>query len=171
MNEFLKLQNELRILNISFSVDDGKAAVPDAVEILTAWKNKRYSVEVFWKPRGGFGISAFRRGDLPSGFDGPDEMYKSAREASSRIAQLLETESSTDSEKALTVAELRLVRNMTQKSLAEALGVDVSVVTKRELAAASSMRLDTLANLAAALGGQLEVAVKFDGARRFLRLQ
>lgn len=168
MNEFTKLQSALKEAGIPFELEVGSPALEAGPDYLVVRKAPDYLIDVEWRARGGFGISASRRSDPPSGFDQPDEMYRNAAAAALRIVELWVAEGRTDASRKLAIAELRLLSGMTQKSLAEALGVDVSVVTKRESAEPSSMRLDTLKNLAEALGGELEVAVRIGDQRRFL---
>lgn len=170
MNEFSKLQDALTQADIPFEVDRGAPAVEGAPEFLVIRKAPDYLIEVEWRARGGFGISSSRRGDPPAGFDAPDEMYRGATAAALRIAELWTAEGRTDASKKLAVAELRLLRGMTQKSLAEILNVDVSVVTKREASEPSSMRVDTLKNLVEAMGGELELAVRIGNTRRLLQI-
>jgi hypothetical protein len=170
MNEFKKLQDALKGAGIPFEIDQGVPAVDSAPEFLIIRKSSGYLIDVEWRARGGFGISSSRRNDPPSGFDEPDEMYRNAASAALRITELWATEGRTDASKKLAVAELRLLRGMTQKSLAEILDVDVSVITKRESVEPSSMRVDTLKNLVEALGGELEVAVRVGNTRRLLQI-
>jgi len=170
MNEFTKFQLALTKAGIPFEVDSGSTLLDNAPEFLIIRKAPDYLIDVEWRPRGGFGVSSSRRNDPLSGFDEPDEMYRHASSAALRIVELWTTEGRTDASKKLAIAELRLLQGMTQKSLAEFLNVDVSVVTKRESAEPSTMRVDTLKNLAKALGGELEVAVLIGNTRRLLQV-
>lgn len=168
MNEFKKLQSALEEAGIPFELETGTPVSDAGPDYLVVRKAPDYLIDVEWRARGGFGISSSRVNDPPSGFDQPDEMYRNSTAAALRIAELWTTEGRTDASKKLAIAELRLLSGMTQKALAEALGVDVSVVTKRESADPSTMRLDTLKNLAQALGGELEVSVRIGDQRRSL---
>jgi len=170
VNEFERLQEALASAGLPVEVEAGAPAVTGGPEFLTVRKSPDYLIDVEWRRRGGFGVSSSRRGDPPTVFDGHDEIYRTASAAAVRIVELWATEGRTDASKKLMLAELRLLRGMTQQSLAELLDVDVSVVTKRESVDPSTMRVDTLKHLAAALGGELEVAVRIGDSRRLLQV-
>jgi hypothetical protein len=170
MRDFDQLTLALRDAGIDYTLEPAApATIEDPAEFLVIVRG-RYVIDVVWRRRIGFGISAYRDGES-AGFDGPDEIYRHPAEAALRITELATTESRTDRERSLSLAELRLIRNMTQRSLAALLGIDVSVVTKRESGASGSMRLGTLNDVVQALGGELEIAARFGQERRVLQFK
>jgi DNA-binding XRE family transcriptional regulator len=112
-------------------------------------------VIVEWRPALGFGVST------PSdGFgEGPDEFYADVPSALSRIVGLLQNGGHTIPFQPEALRRLREARGITQSQLAELMGVRQAAISKIERR--GDVSLDTLRRFVQALGGVLEVKVKF----------
>jgi DNA-binding Xre family transcriptional regulator len=124
-----------------------------------------FSIEVEWHRHRGFGISAGR--ELVFG-SGVDEVFGSADGAFDRVAYLVATGEGTSTSEALDLGELRKLRGLLQKDVAERLGISKSGLAQMERPASlTSMQVDTLRKLVAGLGGELVLKAQFpDGGER-----
>jgi DNA-binding XRE family transcriptional regulator len=122
-----------------------------------------YVIEVEWQRHRGFGIAAGR--ELVFG-SGVDEVYGSADAAFDRIEQLLETRESTSDEAPVNLIDLRKLRGLLQKDVAEQLGISKSGLAQMERAdSLTTMQIDTLRKLIASLGGELVLSAHFPEGR------
>ncbi len=137
-------------------------ARPEGTYLLTIAR-RDYVVEVEWQRHRGFGIAAGR--DLAFG-SGVDEIYGSADAAFERIEQLLEARESTSSETPLNLIDLRKLRGLLQKDVAEQLGISKSGLAQMERAdSLTTMQIDTLRKLIASIGGELVLSAHFPEGR------
>jgi DNA-binding XRE family transcriptional regulator len=140
-------------------------AKADGSYFLTLTRPDGFTIEVEWHRHRGFGIVAGR--ELVFG-SGVDEVYGSVDAAYERIARLLATGQSTSHSDALGLGELRKLRSLLQKEVAERLGISKSGLAQMERPASlNTMQLDTLRKLVASLGGELVLKAQFpDGRER-----
>jgi DNA-binding XRE family transcriptional regulator len=124
--------------------------------------HRRGSFTVHWAPASGFGLhpasneAAF--GELPS------ESYADTAMLLRRVAQLVE-----DGEVgAAKLRDLRAVQGLSQADLAARLGIQQAAVSKVERR--QDLHLDTLSAIITALGGTLEMKVKFPGGEVPLKM-
>ena len=142
------------------SIDE--PATPDGTYFL-AIASDGHVIEVEWQRHRGFGIAAGR--DLVFG-SGVDEVYGSADSAFERIEQLLETGKSTSNEAPVNLIDLRKLRGLLQKEVAEQLGISKSGLAQMERAdSLTTMQIDTLRKLVASLGGELVLSAHFPEGR------
>ena len=162
MNEIERLRSK-----VLARIPGAEATVDRPNNPLTQWwldvlhRGKRVTIE--WRPRRGFGITARKT----SYGAGSDELYTDVTSAARRTVQLLRTGQRTKQPGELSLGEMRLSRNMQQASIARTLGssqVAVSNIERR-----GDIRLKTLGKYVHALGGRLEIAVRFPGKRVFLK--
>lgn len=134
---------------------------PEGVWFLTFARSDGYLIEVEWQRNRGFGIAA--GSDLVFG-TGVDEVYGAASTTLERIAHLVETGEPTSNEAALELAELRKLRGLLQKQVAESVGITKSGLAQMERPAAlAAMQIDTLRKLIAGMGGELVLTARFPG--------
>lgn len=146
--------------DVSVSVEP--PARPDGTYFLTIARDD-YAVEIEWQRNRGFGMAAGR--DLVFG-SGVDEVHGSVAAAFDRIEQLLETRESTSREASVNLIDLRKLRGLLQKDVAEQLGISKSGVAQMERAESlTTMQIDTLRKLIATLGGELVLSARFPGGR------
>ncbi len=137
-------------------------AVPEGIYFLTIARDD-YVIEVEWQRHRGFGIAAGR--DLVFG-SGVDEVYGSADAAFQRIEQLMETRESTSDNAPVNLIDLRKLRGLLQKDVAEQLGISKSGLAQMERAnSLTTMQIDTLRKLVASLGGELVLSAHFPEGR------
>jgi len=137
-------------------------ARPEGTYLLTIARGD-YVVEVEWQRHRGFGIAAGR--DLAFG-SGVDEIYGSADAAFERIGQLLEARESTSSGAPVNLIDLRKLRGLLQKDVAEQLGISKSGLAQMERAdSLPTMQIDTLRKLIASIGGELVLSAHFPEGR------
>lgn len=137
-------------------------ALPEGTYLLTIARGD-YVIEVEWQRHRGFGIAAGR--DLAFG-SGVDEIYGSADAAFERIGQLLEIGESTSSEAPMNLIDLRKLRGLLQKDVAEQLGISKSGLAQMERAGSlTTMQIDTLRKLIASIGGELVLSAHFPEGR------
>lgn len=124
-----------------------------------------YLIEVEWQKHRGFGIAAGR--DLTFG-SGVDEVYGSAEGVFERILELLETNEPTSNEEPVNLIDLRKLRGLLQKDVADSLGISKSGLAQMERPdALTAMQIDTLRKLVASLGGKLVLSARFpEGGER-----
>jgi len=111
---------------------------------------------VAWRPKFGFGIFASSEyGDRPS------EIYSDVSQAFTRIHQLLVQHAGNSPRgEGISLKEIRQVVGITQTKLAETLDVNPEVVSRQEKR--DDPKVSTLAAYVQAMGGRLEVRVRFD---------
>jgi DNA-binding XRE family transcriptional regulator len=143
--------------DLSVSVEE--PARPDGLYFLTINRTDGFVVEVEWQRHRGFGIVAGR--DLAFG-SGVDEVYGSAEGAVERIGGLVETGEATSSDQAVDLIDLRKLRGLLQKDVADRLGISKSGIAQMERPEAlNSMQIDTLRRIVASLGGELVLTARF----------
>lgn len=120
------------------------------------------SFTVQWKPGEGFGLHAE---SVEAAFgDLPPERYEDAAMLLRRVGQLLEN----GQVGLVGLRDLREVHGLSQTDLATRLGIQQAAVSKVERR--QDLRLDTLHAIVTALGGTLEMKVKFPGGEVPLRM-
>lgn len=159
MNAFDQLVVRLRKRlggNVHVSVEEPASAA--GTYFLTVARDD-YAVEVEWQRHCGFGIAAGR--ELAFG-SGVDEVYGSAESVFERILGLLETTEATSNEAPVNLIDLRKLRGLLQKDVADNLGISKSGLAQMERPSAlTGMQIDTLRKLIASLGGQLILSAHF----------
>lgn len=147
----------------TFSVDE--PARPDGIWFLALSRSDGFTIEVQWHRNRGFGIVAGRELIFGSGVD---EICGSGDTAFDRVAYLAATGEETSISPALDLGELRKLRGLLQKDVAERLGISKSGLAQMERPAAlTSMQVETLRKLVASLGGELVLKAQFpDGRER-----
>jgi DNA-binding XRE family transcriptional regulator len=168
MNSFNQFAGRVRAelaTNGDLAIAIDEPVTPDGSWFLSVSRSDGFMVEVEWHRHRGFGIVAGR--ELVFG-SGVDEVYGSVDAAFDRAAQLLATGEATSNSDALDLGELRKLRGLLQKDVAERLGISKSGLAQMERPASlSSMQLDTLRKLIASLGGELVLRAQFpDGRER-----
>jgi DNA-binding Xre family transcriptional regulator len=125
-------------------------------------------VTLEWKHDRGFGITT---NPHAGGYgEGADESYGDAEAAYERIAALLLGRANTMPPESVRLRELRAMRGISQVELAELLRVQQAAVSKLERR--KDIRVSTLRAVAAAMGGELKVSVKFpDGMEKQLQFE
>lgn len=120
-----------------------------------------HPVTVEWRPGKGFGVSSKR----PGGYgEGPDEVLPDLDAASRRVIGLLLARARTRPPEAVRLRELRSARGLSQVELAKRLRVNQAAVSKLEKR--SDLRLRTLREVVAAMGGELVIRARFpDGEK------
>jgi DNA-binding Xre family transcriptional regulator len=124
-----------------------------------------YLLNVEWRPHCGFGVTS----NPDSGYgEGADEVYPDLASARERVAALLHSRTRTGPPAAATLESLRRARRVTQSELARHLGKRQASIAKLERR--SDIRLSTLQQVVAAMGGRLVVRAQFpDGMDRELQ--
>ncbi|WP_159396706.1 helix-turn-helix domain-containing protein [Sorangium cellulosum] len=114
------------------------------------------SVVVEWRPRVGFGVSS-----TPSdGYgEGQDELYDTTEGALARIVEVLEEGVRTQPPDEHVLKRLREARGASQIAIAELMGVRQATISKIERR--RDLNVGTLRRFVEALGGVLEVSVRF----------
>ncbi len=113
-----------------------------------------------WSQVSGFGISNTSKENFA---EGPDEVFASLEQAQRRVGQLLTTIERTSPPVALLLSRLRERRGLTQRELADRLGVRQATISGLEHR--GDVQLSTLRRVLNALGGVLEVFGSFPDAR------
>ena len=118
------------------------------------------AVAVEWRNGMGFGVSS-----LPTdGYgDGPDEIYADLRQLVRRVVHLFAHSERTAPMSEGALSELREQLRVPQAEVAKRLGITQAAVSKLERR--SDMSIQSLRNLVRALGGHLEIAVRFPDDR------
>lgn len=115
-----------------------------------------HSVTVEWRPGAGLGILS--SDDVIYG-EGVHEVFPDLEPALARVAALLRGRSRTSPPNTTILRELRRSRRMSQEELARRLRVRQAAVSKFERR--SDIRISTLKSFVTAMGGELELHVKF----------
>lgn len=124
--------------------------------------HRKGSFVVHWQPEAGFGLH-------PSGEDAaygelPAERYEDTAMLLRRVEQLVE-----DGEiGTLGLRDLRELNGLSQADLAGRLGIQQAAVSKVERR--QDLHLDTLSAIVRALGGTLEMKIKFPGGEMPLKM-
>jgi DNA-binding XRE family transcriptional regulator len=148
-----------------FKLIVSKPKLPDGIWFLTLARQDGYLIEVEWQRNRGFGVAAGKTMVFGSGVD---EIYGSPSTTLVRIRHLLETGEETSRSATLELGDLRKLRGLLQKDVAERLGISKSGLAQMERPASlTSMQIDTLRRLVAGMGGELVLTARFpDGAER-----
>jgi DNA-binding XRE family transcriptional regulator len=148
-----------------WTVEIDEPARPDGSWFLALCRSDGFIIEVEWRRHRGFGIVAGRKLIFGSGVD---EIWGSVDGAFDRVAYLVATGEGTSSSETLDLGELRKLRGLLQKDVAERLGISKSGLAQMERPASlTSMQVDTLRKLIASLGGELVLKAQFpDGRER-----
>ena len=155
MNEVERLRNRLQERFPTASLAMDPAETPSGSSWLDV-ELQGHHVTVAWRPEAGFGIST------PSGDDfdsGADEIYTSESAALDRVQELLLGRVRTVPPRELTLPKLREMRELSQVELASRLQVSQGALSRMERR--SDMRIGSLRNAIAAMGGELEVRASF----------
>jgi len=120
-----------------------------------------HPVNVEWRPEQGFGITSKHS---PGYGEGPDEVLPDLAAAMRRVKSLLLAGARTRPPEAVRLRELRSARGLSQVELAKRLQINQAAVSKLEKR--SDLRIRTLRDVVAAMGGQLVIRARFpDGER------
>lgn len=112
---------------------------------------------VLWQEGRGFGL--FTGKDDGALGDRPTEIYREARDASRRLLQLSAAWKAAGVQPSLALRDVRHLVGETQVEIARALGLDQAGVSRLE--ARHDWKLSTLRDYISAMGGVLEVRVRF----------
>lgn len=116
-----------------------------------------HSVGIVWNRERGLGVSSSALGE---GYgEGPEEVYRTPGEVTSRVIDLLKNRRRTKPPREVLLRELRARFEITQEELAERLGVGQGSVSRMERR--KDMTLSTLRKLIEAMGGELRVVARF----------
>jgi DNA-binding Xre family transcriptional regulator len=120
-----------------------------------------HPVTVEWRPGQGFGVTSKRS----SGYgEGTDEVLPDLAAATRRVTSLLLAGARTRPPEAVRLRELRSARGLSQVELAKRLRIKQAAVSKLEKR--SDLRIRTLRDVVAAMGGQLVIRARFpDGEK------
>ncbi|MGV3664154.1 MAG: helix-turn-helix domain-containing protein [Prosthecobacter sp.] len=125
--------------------------------------HRTQSFTVHWESKTGFGLHPASEdavfGELPS------ERYAETAMLLRRVEQLLNEEGEVG---AVGLRDFREVQGLSQAELAQRLGIQQAAVSKVERR--QDLHLDTLSAIVKALGGTLEMKVKFPGGEVPLRV-
>ncbi|SEH12895.1 Helix-turn-helix domain-containing protein [Sphingopyxis sp. YR583] len=111
--------------------------------------------QILWQKSSGFGVYV-----RETGFGArPQEIYRKATEAGARVLQLAAQWKKDATHHALRLNELRHLLGETQGDVAKALNLDQARISKIENAA--DMKISTLLDFLAAMGGTLELRARF----------
>lgn len=120
-------------------------------------RGREWGFPVSWRADLGFGFYT----DPDVGFgERPSETYSDAQLAARRAATLVREAELGRAPKPMGLAELRELRQVTQSALAERLHKSQAAVSKLE--ARNEVQIGTLRETVMALGGHLEICVRFD---------
>lgn len=155
-NPFSELLDALRAEGLSVQAD---IDAPETGEgewwadiVLDGWK-----ATVSWRAATKFGVYTSEDG---FGFK-PDEVYADVGKAALRLLQLRRrTERDTDLATALTLKDVRQLTAVSQETIAERLKKGQAEVSRLE--AREDAKLSTIDEFVRALGGTLEISVRFD---------
>lgn len=114
------------------------------------------SSTVLWRERLGFGL--FSRDEGGFG-DRPDELYRDPMGAVKRLLQMAAHWKRTEAPPMLGLRDVRHLAGETQSNVAQSLGMDQAGVSRLEMRA--DWKLSTLRDYVEAMGGVLELRVKF----------
>lgn len=115
-----------------------------------------YAVTIEWRPSQGFGVSS---SSSESYGEGPDELFEDVALAAARIILLLKTGQRTESPRDVELRRLRQEREISQEELASLVNLSQAAISKLERR--GDMQISVLRKIIAALGGELELLVRF----------
>lgn len=142
-------------------VELDEASGPDGSAFLNVELDDQ-AIVVQWRSGFGFRLSSF---DPDSYGDGCDEVVGSLEAAFARVVRLLETNTRTQAPECVGLRELRASRGLTQADVARAMELQRSHISRFE--SGRDFQVSTLRSLAAAMGGEFVVLVRFpDGDKR-----
>jgi DNA-binding XRE family transcriptional regulator len=159
MNKIELLRNEL-IKRLP-----GAVATLDSPLVATGshWLDAQFdgnTVVIEWRPSRGFGLSSAPLEGEDAGYgEGPDEVYDSEEEALDRLVEILRDGVRTQAPSEVKLKRLREARGISQEDLAKRLGIRQASVSKMERQA--DMSISTLRKFVQALGGSLELSIRF----------
>lgn len=111
-----------------------------------------------WRQGAGFGL--YTGGEAEAGIgDRPDEIYREPHKAARRLLQLAAKWKASASRPPLGLRDVRHLAGGTQSEIAQSLGMDQAGVSRLEKR--GDWKLSTLRDYVAALGGVLELRVRF----------
>lgn len=139
----------------SIEVDAPDANTPGSTFVTVALGGRTAWVE--WRPGEGFGVSA---SVAPGYGEGPDEVIASPAVAARRVIDLVSSGARSIPPREVFLAELRNSRGLSQRRLAELLGVQQAAVSKAERKG-ETMSIQSLREVVEALGGTLELHARF----------
>jgi hypothetical protein len=113
---------------------------------------------VSWREGAGFGLYIREEAEAGIG-DRPDEIYREPHKAAHRLLQLAATWKASASRSPLGLRDVRHLAGGTQSEIAQSLGMDQAGVSRLEKR--GDWKLSTLRDYVAALGGILELRVRF----------
>lgn len=125
--------------------------------------HRQGSFVVQWLPDGNFGLHP--AAEIAAYGELPPERYSNVAMLLRRVEQLLDA----GEVGAMSLRDMRGVHGLSQAELAARLGVQQAAVSKVERR--QDLHLDTLSAIITALGGTLEMKVKFPGGEMPLRLE
>lgn len=149
--EQLKERLETRFPGASLTMDQPES------ETGTWWLDARvqgHLVVIQWRPDRGYGISTPTRDDYGSK---PHELYDCADAAYRRAVDLLLSQTRTVP--GLSLPRIRESRGLSQNEIAQRLRINQGAVSRLERR--GDMRVGTLRNLIAAMGGNLKLVAEF----------
>jgi DNA-binding XRE family transcriptional regulator len=118
------------------------------------------AVVIEWRPSRGFGLSSSPLEGEDYGYgEGPDEVYDNEEEALERLIEILRDRVRTQAPTEIELKRLREARGISQEDLAKRLGIRQASVSKMERQ--SDMNISTLRRFVQALGGSLELSIRF----------
>jgi DNA-binding XRE family transcriptional regulator len=158
MNRIEELRERLRARVPGVEAELDPPANPTAPWFLDA-RLGTSGVIVEWRPALGFGVSSRRGG--PYGDDSPDEFFPHLDGAVDRVVELLTEGTQTAPPERLDLKAMRERKFVTQQELAALVGVKQGTISKLERREAEEVGIGVLRSVARALGGELEVNVRF----------
>ena len=149
----LKRMLEAELPGIRVSIDeprtrDGEWWLDLAVE--------NVELAVAWRPKFGFGL--FEGAEYGAR---PSEIYREPKSTCVRIKQLVASAGHASGAQGISLPQIRQVVGMSQTQLADTLGFNQGAVSHQEKR--EDVLVSTLAAYVEAMGGHLEVRVRFDG--------
>lgn len=143
--------------DLAIAIDEPKS--PGGFWFVSLERDDGFVIEVEWQRHRGFGIAAGRELTFGSGVD---EVYGSAEAAIGRVMHLLETGEATTDSPPVGLANLRKLRRLLQKDVANELGISKSGLAQMERPSSlTSMQIETLRKLIASMGGELVLTAHF----------
>jgi DNA-binding XRE family transcriptional regulator len=158
MNRIEELRERLRGRVPSVEAELDPPATPTAPWFLDVRLGKS-AVIVEWRPALGFGVSSVQGGLY--GDASPDEFFPHLDGAVDRVVELLTQGKRTAPPARLDLKAMRERRFVTQEELAALVGVKQGTISKLERRGAEEVGIGVLRSVARALGGELEVNVRF----------
>jgi DNA-binding Xre family transcriptional regulator len=160
MNPIQRLRSDLESRFPDISIETSEPAQETGFWSLDVSRGPDYLVSIEWRASEGFAFSTPKDDDLWSAHD---ERTADYGEALARITHLIATGGETITPPVVRLAELRQARGLSQAELAKRAGLAQPNLSRAENS--DEMRLGTLKNLIAAMGGRLALVARFpDGS-------